>query len=147
MKEKLEEKKRRLEGRIRYYERRAEKHGESRKIVEVCAIRGKAAQEELEQINRQLDEENGAYGDCYYEEKYDIPELSAFGEAGLVLHQVGVFHVGNTYQVAEQKYYCVRLKVAGGEGILEVRKKFRHQCWQTAFTWKSAGRVRKRKTN
>ncbi len=70
MKEKLEEKKRKLEGRIRYYERRA-----------------------------------------------------------------------------EQKYYCVRLKVAGGEGILEVRKKFRHQCWQTAFTWKSAGRVRKRKTN
>lgn len=124
MKEKLEEKKRKPEGRIRYYERRAEKHGESRKIVEVCAIRGKAAQEELEQINRQLDEENGAYGDCY-----------------------GVFHVGNTYQVAEQKYYCVKLKVAGGEGILEVRKKFRHQCWQTAFTWKSAGRVRKRKTN
>lgn len=46
MKEKLEEKKRKLEGRIRYYERRA-----------------------------------------------------------------------------EQKYYCVKLKVAGGEGIMEVRKK------------------------
>ncbi len=121
--EKLEAEKRKLEGRIRYYERRAEKHRESREVREVCDMRGRAAQEELEQIGRQLNGEGGAYRDCYYEEKYDISEQPVSGEAELVLHQAGIFHVGSTYQVAELKHYCVRLKIADGNGILEVRKR------------------------
>lgn len=123
LEEKLEEKKKKLEGRIRYYERRAEKHRESREIREICEIRRKAAQEELEQVNRRLNEEDGAYGDCYYEEKYDIPEQPFFGEAELILHQAGIFRIGSTYRVAEQKHYCIRLKVASEEGILDVRKR------------------------
>lgn len=123
LEEKLDKEKRKLEGRIRYYERRAEKHRESREITEACETRRKAAQEELEQINRRLSGENGAYRDCYYEEKYDISKLPVFKEAELVLHQAGIFHVGGTYRVVEQKHYCIRMKAAGEKGILEVRKR------------------------
>ena len=120
--ERLQEEKRKLENRIRYYERRAEKHRESLDIVELCDIRRKETEEALAQINRQLSEEGTAYRDWYYEEMQEIAEDPIFGKTELVLHLAGIVHMGDTYRVTEERYYCTKVKSAGKEGILEARK-------------------------
>ena len=40
----------------------------------------------------------------------------------MVLHLAGIFHIGDSYRVVKERYYCTKAKNSSENKILEVRK-------------------------
>ena len=72
VKVKLEEEKKKLEGRIRYYDRKAEKHVGEREVTDECSRRRETAQKELEWVERQLEGGWEQIQNWNYEEKQEF---------------------------------------------------------------------------
>lgn len=121
--EKLEVEKKKLEGRIRYYDRREKRYQEDPGIRSECLQRREAARKEMEFIDLQLHGEEVKYQVCRYEERYDLYDQPVFGESAPILHLAGICYTGSRFRVTEEKYYCAGWKSVGEERILEVRKR------------------------
>lgn len=122
VKAKLEEEKKKLAGRIHYYDRKVEKYGEAR---EEYLRRREKVWEKLECVENQLRGEEKQFLVWKYEEKYEsclkISDRPDFGQAVLMLCMAKICHTGNRYQVVEETYSYMAWREAGDRGILEVR--------------------------
>lgn len=121
VKEELERERKRLEGRIGFYDRREAKHGGEPEVREVCRSRREAARRELDGIDRQLRGGREELRVWYYEGKGDFDVQVSGGEMFLVLWLAGICRVGSGFQVVEERYFCSLWKEDGDKGILEVR--------------------------
>lgn len=122
---KLEEEKKKLEGRVRYYDRKAEKHRREPEEKEEWLRREKEAQRELECVRRQLEGEWEQLQVWSFEDKYEcfdeVFDNPVFGESVLMLHMAKVCRVGSGFQVVEEGYSCRVWREAGDKGIAEIR--------------------------
>lgn len=123
---KLETEKKKLEGRIRYYDRKAEKHVGEREVRDECSRRRETAQKELEWVERQLEGGWEQIQNWNYEEKQEfcseIFDSPVFGEAVLTLRMAKICHIGSDFQVVEEAYSCMMWREADKKGVLEVRR-------------------------
>lgn len=124
VKAKLEAEKKKLERRIRYYERKAEKHEE---VKEEYLRRREGAREELAYVENQLRSEGERFLAWNYEEKYEpcleIPDRLDFGQDVLMLRMAKICRIGSRFQVVEETYSYMVWRAAGDKGALEVRKR------------------------
>lgn len=120
--ERLEADKRKLEGRIRYYDRREEKYKEDPEIQEECGKRKAAVWEELERIHRQLEGNCDRTNICWDEEKYDLPQEETTKERKLLLRLAGIYRKGSSFLVMEENYYYMKWRISG-EGIQKARER------------------------
>ena len=125
VKERLEEEKKKLEGRIRYYDRREEKHNGEPEIKAECLRRREAAWEELRRIESQMGEGQEGLQVWNYEEKGEpnFEILDQFSADGLVLmlRMAKVSRTGSDFQVVEETWSYRVWREAGDMGIMEVR--------------------------
>lgn len=124
VKAKLEEEKKRLTGRIRYYDRKAEKHGEVKEKYLRCREK---VWEELECVENQLKGERKQLLVWNYEEKYEscleISDQPDFGQAVLMLCIARICRIGDRFQVVEETYSYIVWREARAKGTLEVRRR------------------------
>ncbi len=125
VKERLKEEKKKLEGRIRYYDRREEKHNGEPEIKAECLRRREAAWEELRRIESQMGEGQEGLQVWNYEEKGEpnFEILDQFSADGLVLmlRMAKVSRTGSDFQVVEETWSYRVWREAGDMGIMEVR--------------------------
>lgn len=125
VKERLKEEKKKLEGRIRYYDRREEKHNGEPEIKAECVRRREAAWEELRRIESQMGEGQEGIQVWNYEEKGEpnFEILDQFSADGLVLmlRMAKVSRTGSDFQVVEETWSYRVWREAGDMGIMEVR--------------------------
>ena len=125
VKERLKEEKKKLEGRIRYYDRREEKHNGEPEIKAECLRRREAAWEELKRIESQMGEGQEGLQVWNYEEKGEpnFEILDQFSADGLVLmlRMAKVSRTGSDFQVVEETWSYRVWREAGDMGIMEVR--------------------------
>lgn len=125
VKERLEGEKKKLEGRIRYYDRREEKHYGEPEIKAECSRRREAAWEELRRIESQMGEGQEGIQVWNYEEKGEpnFEILDQFSADGLVLmlRMAKVSRTGSDFQVVEETWSYRVWREAGDMGIMEVR--------------------------
>ena len=125
VKERLKEEKKKLEGRIRYYDRREEKHNGEPEIKAECLRRREAAWEELRRIESQMGEGQEGIQVWNYEEKGEpnFEILDQFSADGLVLmlRMAKVSRTGSDFQVVEETWSYRVWREAGDMGIMEVR--------------------------
>ena len=125
VKERLEEEKKKLEGRIRYYDRREEKHHGEPEIKAECFRRREAAWEELKRMESQMGEGQEGLRVWNYEEKgeFRFEILDQFSTEGfvLMLHMAKVCRTGSDFQVVEETWSYMVWREAGDMGIMEVR--------------------------
>ena len=125
VKERLKEEKKKLEGRIRYYDRREEKHNGEPEIKAECSRRREAAWEELRRIESQMGEGQEGIQVWNYEEKGEpnFEILDQFSADGLVLmlRMAKVSRTGSDFQVVEETWSYRVWREAGDMGIMEVR--------------------------
>lgn len=125
VKERLKEEKKKLEGRIRYYDRREEKHNGEPEIKAKCLRRREAAWEELRRIESQMGEGQEGLQVWNYEEKGEpnFEILDQFSADGLVLmlRMAKVSRTGSDFQVVEETWSYRVWREAGDMGIMEVR--------------------------
>ena len=125
VKERLKEEKKKLEGRIRYYDRREEKHNGEPEIKAECLRRREAAWEELRRIESQMGEGQEGLQVWNYEEKGEpnFEILDQFSADGLVLmlRMAKVSRTGSDFQVVEETWSYMVWREAGDMGIMEVR--------------------------
>ena len=125
VKEELEKEKKKLEGRIRYYDRREEKHKGEPEIEAECSRRREAAWEELKCIESQMGEGQEGIQVWNFEEKGDLSFeiLDQFSTEGsvLMLRMAKVSRIGSDFQVVEEAWSYMAWKEAGDGGIMEVR--------------------------
>ncbi|MCI9135707.1 MAG: hypothetical protein HFI31_16215 [Lachnospiraceae bacterium] len=123
--ERLEAEKKKLEGRLRYYDRREKKNREEQSMKGSYMNRRELVQQELERTLRQLQGGQERQEACYIEEKQelerDFQERVISGERQLLLHLVGIYQVGSCFWVQEESYFCRGWRSAGAEGVLEAR--------------------------
>lgn len=124
---KLEEEKKKLEGRVRYYDRKVEKHKGETEEKGKWLRRREENQKELEYVKRQLGGEREQLQVWSYEDKYEccdeIFDSLAFGEAVLMLCMTKVCRVGSGFQVVEERYSCRVWRESGEKGITEIRNR------------------------
>ena len=125
VKERLKEEKKKLEGRIRYYDRREEKHNGEPEIKAECLRRREAAWEELKRIESQMGDGQEGIRVWNYEEKGEFPFeiLDQFSTEGfvLMLRMAKVCRTGSDFQVVEETWSYMVGRETGKEGIMEVR--------------------------
>ena len=125
VKERLKEEKKKLEGRIRYYDRREEKHNGEPEIKAECLRRREAAWEELRRIESQMGEGQEGLQVWNYEEKGEpnFEILDQFSADGLVLmlRMAKVSRTGSDFQVVEETWSYMVGRETGDKGIMEVR--------------------------
>lgn len=126
-KERLEAEKKKMEGRIRYYDRREEKHKEDPKVTAECTERREAVRKELRRLESQLGEGQGGIQVWNYEEKgqccFEVPDTSGVREPVLMLSMAKVCRIGSDFQVVEETWTCMVWREAGDEGAAEVRSR------------------------
>ena len=127
VKERLKEEKKKLEGRIRYYDRREEKHKGEPEIEAECLRRREAALEELKRIESQIGEGQEGIQVWNYEEKgeFDFEILEQFSTEGavLMLRMAKVCRTGSDLQVVEETWSYMVWRETGDKGIMEVRER------------------------
>ena len=125
VKERLEGENKKLEGRIRYYDRREEKHNGEPEIKAECLRRREAAWEELKRIESQMGDGQEGIRVWNYEEKGEFPFeiLDQFSTEGfvLMLRMAKVCRTGSDFQVVEETWSYMVGRETGKEGIMEVR--------------------------
>lgn len=125
VKAKLEEEKKRMEGRIRYYDRREEKHKGEPEVKAECQWRREAAWKELKRMESQMGEGREGIQVWNYEEKGEsgFEILDKFNMDGpvLMLRMAKVSRTGSHFQVVEETWSYMVWREAGGKGIMEVR--------------------------
>ncbi len=125
VKERLEGEKKKLEGRIRYYDRREEKHNGEPEIKAECLRRREAAWEELKRIESQMGDGQEGIQVWNYEEKCEpnfeiLDQFSTDGFA-VTLCMSKVSRSGSDFQVVEETWSYMVWREAGDMGIMEVR--------------------------
>ncbi len=127
VKEGLEKEKKKMEGRIRYYDRREEKHKGEPEIEAECLRRREAALEELKHIESQIGEGQEGIQVWNYEEKgeFDFEILEQFSTEGavLMLRMAKVCRTGSDFQVVEETWSYMVWRETGDKGIMEVRER------------------------
>lgn len=127
VKARLEEEKKRLEGRVRYYDRREEKHKGEAEITAECSQRKEAALRELRRIESQMGEGQDGIRVWNYEEKaepgFAIPDQFGRRESVRMLRMVKVCRTGGSFQVVEEIWSCMVWREAGDRGIMEIRSR------------------------
>lgn len=125
VKARLEEEKKRLESRIRYYDRREERHKKEAGIAEECSGRREAALRELKRIESQMGEGQEGIQVWKYEEReefgFAIPEQPGGRESVRMLRMAKVCRTGSSFQVVEEIWSCMIWRETGDRGIMEVR--------------------------
>ena len=126
VKVKLEEEKKKLEGRIRYYDRKGENSKGKPEEKEEWLRRREAAQREMECVERQLEGEQQLQV-WSYEDKYEccdeIFDSPVFDESVLMLSMAKICPVGSGFEIVEERYSCRVWKESGDKGIAEIRSR------------------------
>ena len=135
--ERLEAEKKRLEGRLRYYERREEKH-KGEESVSSYTERRELLFQDLERTLRQLQGGKERGEACYIEEKQepedDFQERLVSGESQVILHLAGIYRIGSGFWVLEERYSCRGWRSMGAGGILEARSKLPRELTENSIS-------------
>lgn len=124
---KLEKERKKLEGRICYYVRKAEKHKGEPELEAECFRRREDAQRELEYVESQLEGRQELFQVWAYEgiceSCFETSDGFVLGESFLMLNMARICRVGGNFQVVEETYSYRMWKEAGDRGIAEVRNR------------------------
>lgn len=135
---KLEKEKKKLEGRVRYYDRKAETYKGEPEEQQEWLRRRMEAQRELECVKRQLEGEWDQLQVWSYEDKYErwdeIFDSSAFGGPVLMLDMAKVCRAGSGFQVVEERYFYRVWKEAGDKGIAEIRDRIPEEIAESCIS-------------
>ena len=135
VKARLEAEKKRLEGRIGYYDRREEKHRGETEVEAECSKRREAAKKELKRLESQMGEGQEGIQVWNYEEKMEfdleIQDGSGRKEPILTLCMAKICRMGSSFQVVEETWSCVIWREEGDKGVMEVRSRIPREFGET----------------